>query len=495
MGSDYVLHRARSESSSEMITFGAMAEIVARLASLEGMQASTDETLAFEEQMAREMERVRKEHGLPPMPLVRRLYRVSEGRHTTFLLQGDPVEAISVDHAAPWDLLPAIEALADLGPCRIYDSQRDQWMAPSELVPRDPTPVRARWRLRRARKRFPRLLWSGLFPGGLGREVAMSPAGDLLVVADGAVVMALDAATGRARWTMECGRGRVFAAVSGSIVIVGSDHPYAFGLHLDTGRLVWRLPIEGRLCCPPTAIAGSRFALATEAGQVVVASAKSGRPFWQGVVDGCALCPPVVVGRTLVAATNTGAIASFDASTGRSIMNLRFPEREVTGTNSVMATGVFQLLPSRRRLVAHIENWLVPLTVPRLRAAGRPVETPGILRAEAGPDDTYLISAYETATDGERNAVLRAIDRQGRLRWERQVGNLDRRPVRIRSRRYVLVQRDDLGKVSLVSLDLRSGADRSKRVLGRAGPGRGIVVGARGRLFVAQGQYLWALAA
>ena len=146
--------------------------------------------------------------------------------------------------------------------------------------------------------------------GRLGKGLAPSPptaAGGLVFLADDdGIVHALDAATGKARWTAHtAGPVRIPPSIAGRLAYVGSADGHVYALEAATGRLVWRFrvaPVDrrimvfGKLCSTWPVHSGALVHDGTvyaagglinyDGTHVVALDAATGRLKWQNSTSG-----------------------------------------------------------------------------------------------------------------------------------------------------------------------------------------------------------------
>jgi len=124
------------------------------------------------------------------------------------------------------------------------------------------------------------------------------------VVADGAVflgtlagvVYAIDASTGRDRWTFRAG-GAVLhtCAVDGDLVFFGSADGKIYALRSADGALVWTVPTGAAVWNAAAIHAGTVF-VGSRDGRLYAIRAKDGTVLWTAVTGGPLLCSPAVDG-------------------------------------------------------------------------------------------------------------------------------------------------------------------------------------------------------
>jgi len=171
------------------------------------------------------------------------------------------------------------------------------------------------------------------FAAGFGKirwRTRIGPTESSPLVADGVVyvgdwrgrVYALDAATGRVRWTFQ-GKGRIKGAVarSGNRLYVGSYEGYLYALNAKTGKLIWRTKSQDRLggrgylYSTPTAAYGRVYIGSTD-HKVYSFGATSGKLIWSQGTGGYVYASPAVWRRTVYAGSYSGRFYALDAATG-----------------------------------------------------------------------------------------------------------------------------------------------------------------------------------
>jgi len=171
------------------------------------------------------------------------------------------------------------------------------------------------------------------FAAGFGKirwRTRIGPTESSPLVVDGLVyvgdwrgrVYALDAATGRVRWTFQ-GKGRVKGAVarSGNRLYVGTYEGYLYALRADTGKQVWRTKSQDRLggrgyfYSTPT-VAYGRVYIGSTDGKIYSFGAATGKLRWSQGTGGYVYGSPAVWRKTVYAGSYSGRFYALDAATG-----------------------------------------------------------------------------------------------------------------------------------------------------------------------------------
>jgi outer membrane protein assembly factor BamB len=144
------------------------------------------------------------------------------------------------------------------------------------------------------------------------------------VVADGLVVFgsgdhnvyALDAATGKVRWTGTT--GYVFTAdpvVSNGVVVIGDQGGNIDGFDLQTGKSLWS--VGAGAIDNAAVVRGGIAYVVSEDHNVYALDIKSGNQLWQVTMEDFAPYGPVLAGKYLVVANRAGALLAIDPKTGK----------------------------------------------------------------------------------------------------------------------------------------------------------------------------------
>jgi outer membrane protein assembly factor BamB len=129
---------------------------------------------------------------------------------------------------------------------------------------------------------------SGQLAWSVKRAATVAPLAldGLVIGADGAQVWALDAATGAEAWTRSVDAAVMLPLSSGaSRVAVATERQELVVLDADTGQVVSRSTIGGRMTAPPVFLDGVVFG-GVEDGRVVAIDAATGRALWTRTLNG-----------------------------------------------------------------------------------------------------------------------------------------------------------------------------------------------------------------
>jgi outer membrane protein assembly factor BamB len=135
-------------------------------------------------------------------------------------------------------------------------------------------------------------------------------------------VYALDATTGRIRWTFQ-GKGRIKGGVarSGNRLYVGTYDGYLYALRASTGKLIWRTRSQDRLggrgyFYSTPAIAYGRVYIGSTDHKVYSFGAASGKLRWSQGTGGYVYGSPAVWRKTVYVGSYSGRFYALDAATG-----------------------------------------------------------------------------------------------------------------------------------------------------------------------------------
>lgn len=210
----------------------------------------------------------------------------------------------------------------------------------------------------------------GLRDGHVTTEVGLLGgllAGDLLLATDlhgapgrGGNLVAIDATTGRRRWSTAWARGEVRdrARFDDSLLVAGD----AFGVtavRLEDGGTAWDHVADEELA-QPLVLAGSSVLVATTTGEVVALARESGAELWRSAV-GTPVASLAGAGEGVVVGTFDGHVIVLDG-TGREVQRIGLVDRRPVG--AVAALGETVVATTGSRVVG-------------LRADGRLAPPPG----------------------------------------------------------------------------------------------------------------------
>jgi outer membrane protein assembly factor BamB len=205
------------------------------------------------------------------------------------------------------------------------------------------------------------------FAAGFGEirwRTKIGPTESSPLVADGLVyvgdwrgrVYALDATTGRVRWTFQ-GQGRIKGAVarSGNRLYVGTYDGYLYALQAKTGKLIWRTKSQDRLggrgqFYSTPAIAYGRVYIGSTDGKVYSFGAASGELRWSHGTGGYVYASPAVWRKTVYVGSYSGSFYALDAATGDVRWRFR-ADGDISGS-AVVLNGVVYFSTFKERTYA-----------------------------------------------------------------------------------------------------------------------------------------------
>ena len=140
--------------------------------------------------------------------------------------------------------------------------------------------------------------------------------GETLFVSAGYQLLAIDAATGRERWSVPLRfAGSCSPVVSGHLVFVATQEGYVSAFATETGEEIWNYRNDQLLFGSP-AVADGVVVIADEAGIVTGIAADSGRKLWQESAGGEVFSTPAIRDALVVVATSQPALVAFDLRSG-----------------------------------------------------------------------------------------------------------------------------------------------------------------------------------
>jgi hypothetical protein len=462
-----------------LIPFGSAADIERRLLAAPGFEPLPPES-------AEALERLRAAYPqmaalLPPSRSIRQM---GASRIQDVHLLGDPVTSITVERSAPWDLLPAADALVELGPFALLEGSIAHLLDPEDFRPRPPMPA-------------PPLFSQPQPPGTRPAAGMLAPlweaAGDLpinepplllaepgiLVLTAGGFMTALEARSGRTLWTRSFhGRPLRAARGAGALVLCGA-HSSTFALEPADGSTLWEHRHGGEARCPPIALDDGTAALLVEKPEslrLVVLHPERGDCAWESVLDTSeerrgAILRLRASGRQVVACAGP-VIYCLDASSGTMLGRSSF-EPHPSGSNIVIAC-LEDLALARGRAFCLLPWALEALSLPRLDSASSLLafeRHAGIEPFAAALEPGLVLVSLPVAAELAR---LMAFDAASlRERWRLEVEASPAPPVRLDEGRAAVLLRPlrerPEEEASILIIDLLSGRVLHREPLGCRG--------------------------
>ena len=153
--------------------------------------------------------------------------------------------------------------------------------------------------------------------------------GNTLFVAAGYSLVAVDAQTGRERWSVPLRfAGSCSPVVDGNLVYVATQEGHVSAFDIETGKEVWHYRNDNLLFGSP-AIAEGVVVIADEAGKVTAIDAATGRELWQKPTAGEAYTTPAIERGVAYVATNEPSITAFNLKSGSQLWR-----RDIGGESS-----------------------------------------------------------------------------------------------------------------------------------------------------------------
>ncbi len=150
-------------------------------------------------------------------------------------------------------------------------------------------------------------------PASSGRSVDSG----IVIADDHGTVQALDAVTGRPRWSVEVG-APVYAtpALEDGILIVTTTRGGVIALEAETGRERWRVQTDTVLRVSPPTLAGDRVIVGFTDGTVRALDLEDGAEQWRYQTDGNVTATPLIVGDRIAIGTMDRRLVLLDRATG-----------------------------------------------------------------------------------------------------------------------------------------------------------------------------------
>jgi hypothetical protein len=301
------------------------------------------------------------------------MYEVSLRSYPT--TNPDAITTIYIEYTAPWDLLPIIDAMPDLGPFAILHEGTFQLEDPAVYRPRDLEPATTAF----LQEALPRgaatgglfsLAWQAKATGWEFRYCSLTFHSTSVICPGKAVLETLDRHTGLPRWSRSWNRSRFVAAAAKDVIIVAGNHPWIFGLSPHDGSILWRCPFDepfqGWVQRPPVVVPSGLALVGAMRGSICAVTTDRGEIIWKTAVGGTIVnLVPVNADTVLVAWTSKGLgnLSSMDVATGQVLAQHTFPPQ---GNPGNLVPEFDQLAVAGRHLVCSLPDGLVRLTVPDL---------------------------------------------------------------------------------------------------------------------------------
>jgi outer membrane protein assembly factor BamB len=159
-----------------------------------------------------------------------------------------------------------------------------------------------------------------LWRANVGDYVARStPAydGHSLYVSSGYALIAIDAATGRQRWSVPLRfAGWSSPAVSGDFVFAATQEGHVSAFVAESGEEAWHYRNDQLLFSSP-AVAGEVVVIADETGYVTGIDARTGRELWQSFAGGEVFATPAIGDGLVIVATTKPSLVAFELGSGK----------------------------------------------------------------------------------------------------------------------------------------------------------------------------------
>jgi outer membrane protein assembly factor BamB len=186
--------------------------------------------------------------------------------------------------------------------------------------------------------------------------------GNTLFVAAGYALLAIDAETGRERWSVPLRfAGSCSPVVDGDLVYVATQEGHVSAFATQTGNEVWHYRNDNLLFGSP-AVAEEVIVIADEAGKVTAIDAGSGRELWQKPTGGEAYTTPAIERGVVYVATNEPSLTAFNLKTGSQLWS-----RAIGGESSPAVGGGAIFLGGDDQSVSALDvasgqtRWSIPL--------------------------------------------------------------------------------------------------------------------------------------
>ncbi|WP_336209185.1 outer membrane protein assembly factor BamB family protein [Nonomuraea sp. LPB2021202275-12-8] len=182
--------------------------------------------------------------------------------------------------------------------------------------------------------------WSRTIRAGRGPVVAD---GVLYAIDEDSEVVALGAARGKELWRFRPDGSALNTdpVVAGSVVLLGSDHGVVYGVDASSGEQRWRLPAGDSEDRVHLAVAGGVVYAANESGKVHALDAATGKVRWVSRVDRAIVSPPVSAGDAVYLDVSGRTTYALDAASGKRLWSFLAPGDDLTfDWNATTADGL-----------------------------------------------------------------------------------------------------------------------------------------------------------
>jgi outer membrane protein assembly factor BamB len=224
------------------------------------------------------------------------------------------------------------------------------------------------------------------------------------VVAAGAIVMplntgsisALRVADGAPLWAIDLAAEQSLASDDERVYVASGEAIHA--LNAQTGRVEWRVPVEGKPSAPPLAHAG--WVIAPAAGQILAIRATDGVVVWRQTI-GIVEFRPALDGSRLVVSVADGRVVALEIETGQQ----KWERALGAAATEALAVGGRVYVGTADKLFFTLHG-----SSGRIESMWR---VGAVVRGRAAVDDRHV---YFAALDN----VLYALDRgNGALKWRK----------------------------------------------------------------------------